>query len=116
MGANEFRCTTTAKTARDAFCLVVQRAKQEARERAEHDELDCSDEAAVFAGTIAAKDDFEMTFPRLGESVPDCIKRCMSDESHFATDKWDSAACIDGGADPQRPGYRIFHFFGLAPT
>jgi len=114
MGATDFRCTLSAKTAAEAFREIVEAERQIQRsgvveEGGEYEEAD-----TIYSGVIAAKSEFRMVHPRDGESIRDCVNRCLDDEYHWAS-KWGPAACIDGGADPRRPGYRIFHFFGWAP-
>ncbi len=103
MGANEFQNSQSAKTAAEAFRTLVERAKYE-------------DGHSGYTGTIAEKDDFEIEQPLKGETPLECVKRCLNDENHWSTDKWGPAACVDGGPDPKREGFRIFHFFGWASS
>jgi len=121
MGAHEFHSTMTAKTAQDAFTLLVEQAKQELRARFAGDDEDEDEDGGcgypedmTYAGNIAAKVGFEMERPLAGESALACVNRCMRGADHWAMETDSDAACVDGGADPKRPGYRIFHFFGLA--
>jgi len=115
MGAHEFHNTKTAKTAQEAFKLLVEEAKEELRERFEDEDEDGGYlEDLTYAGNIAAKVGFEMERPLAGESALACVNRCMRGADHWAMETDSDAACVDGGADPKRPGYRIFHFFGLA--
>jgi len=104
----------SAKTAEDAFNEAVQIDRQNCRLGVEEDGGEYEDADAVYSGSLAAKSDFRMVSPLPGESVRDCINRCLDDEDHWAS-KWGPAGCVDGGADPKRPGYRLFHFFGWAP-
>ena len=103
MGACDFECKTSAKSAKEAFRSLVEDALYESGH-------------GGYSGTIAEKSSFRMVSPRSGESVVDCVRRCMEDLNHWSADKWGPAACVDGGPDLKQPDYRIFHFFGLASS
>jgi hypothetical protein len=103
MGANEFRNRKSAKTADEAFRILVKEARYE-------------DGHGGYTGTIAEKTDFRMEPPRAGETPAECIARCRDSERHWSQDKRGPAACVDGGPDPKQPGNRIFYFFGWASS
>jgi hypothetical protein len=103
MGAQQFNATGSATSAVDAFLTLADQARHE------HG-------WGGYTGTIGEKADFRMEQPRDGETPLDCAKRCSEDPDHWSNDKWGPAACVDGGPDPKRPGLRIFHFFGSAPS
>jgi len=103
MGADEFQNKKSAKTAEEAFQLLVEQARHE-------------DGNGGYTGTIAEKNGFRMEQPRKDETPRDCVRRCIDDPQHWSNDKWGDAACIDGGHNPKRPGLRIFYFFGWAPA
>jgi hypothetical protein len=103
MGANAFQNRQSAKTADEAFQMLVERARYEYGHRG-------------YTGTIAEKEDFRMEEPRHDETPRTCVTRCLDDLDHWSGDKWGPAACVDGGPDPKQQGLRIFHFFGWAAS
>jgi hypothetical protein len=103
MGANEFKDSQSAKTTEEAFQTLVQQAK--------HDHGH-----AGYTGTIAEKEGFRMELPRKEETPLACVTRCVNDLDHWSGNKYEPAACVDGGPDPKRPGLRIFYFFGWASS
>ncbi len=103
MGAKEFRNSQSAATAEEAFRLLVEEAKY-------------NHGHAGYTGTIAEKRSFRMERPRCDETPRECVTRCAKDVDHWSHDKWGPAACVDAGPDPQRPGFRIFYFFGWASS
>ena len=97
MGANQFKSTQSAKTADEAFRVLVERA------RADH---------GRYPDPIGSKNVFLKEQPEQGETPIACVNRCMGDQDHWSEDKDGPAACVDGGPDPELTGLRIFHFFG----
>ncbi len=96
MGAAEFTTRSTGKTAVEAFSNAVSQAQYD------HGH-------SGYSGSIAEKSSFKMVTPKAGESVQDCMDRCMEDEDHFCQDKWGDAACV-----VVSPGNYIF--FGWASS
>lgn len=103
MGAVDFMYQVSGSSAKEAFHDLVE---------TERDEYG-SDR---YSGTIATKERFRMVTPLQGELPNDCAKRCRDDEEHWVQDKWGSAACIDCGPSPSKPGLTVFLFFGYAPS
>jgi hypothetical protein len=99
MGAEPFCHFQSAKTASEAFDILVRRARHEHGHRPD-------------SGTIAEKEGFTMVEPRAGEQPVECLERCQNDENHWSGDKRGPAACINAGRDPQAAGNYIFYFFG----
>ena len=119
MVGNEFHNTVAARTAQEAFAVAVAEAKLaflKFLERFGDNDEDENVPDVTYAGNLAAKEAFGlgMELPLPDESALDCVNRCMSSVGHWAMEFDNPAACVDGGADPKRPGYRTFHFFGLA--
>ena len=103
MGASEFQNTQSASTAEEAFQAPVEQARYE-------------DGNGGYTGTIAEKSGFRMEQPRKGEAPRACVSRCTDDPHHWSNDKFEDAACVDGGPDPKQPDRHIFYFFGLASS
>jgi len=103
MDARQFQATKSARAAVDAFMSLAAQAQEE------HGWLPCT-------GTIGDKVDFCMEEPRDGEMPLDCVKRCSEAPDHWSRGVWGPAACVDGGPDPMKPGFRIFYFFGMAAS
>lgn len=97
MGAMDFTTRADGKTAKEAFKSAVDDACWEYGH-------------GGYTGTIAEKAGFEMVEPINGESVRDCIERCMNDDDHFCQDKWGPAACVKSDKEDE------WIFFGWASS
>jgi hypothetical protein len=103
MGANEFTCRATGKTANDAFAA----AKEEARYESGH---------GGYSGTVAEKSSFKMAHLRAGETPSQAVDRYLEDGDSFVQDKWGPAGCLEVGPDPKEPGKKVYVFFGFASS
>jgi hypothetical protein len=101
MGADEFLVKQTAISAKRAFILAVEDARDEYGHRG-------------YTGTIAEKSSFRMIVPPNEEGSEEYANSLLELDDHWVCNKWGPAGCIL--LEEHEDGTNMYLFFGLASS